>query len=1079
MKTKSKILSCLMFAVIGLGLMLCSNARATIALLDGAGPGGIYSTNGTHSVSTITNCFTVSQGASVMVCELWDQNGNSQTASPSFMTWSNATLGTTQILTRAVVTNANAGGYIDTGLYYLWNPLPGTGVVSATDTNSTAPNHMFIQTFDLSGVDTTANGTVPFSAASANSSATTLSVTTPNNLSGAWAAVMNQNYNGGSGNTTTNTASSGTAVGFNWFPAGQLQMCSGYISNMTAGVSTITATASGGASHMDVVAMVFEPAIGTGIYVHDGSIFNYNAFSNSLFTITNNLTITPGAGALVVELYDFPTGNSTNASQVASGNLNPSPQFLIWSNATLGTTQIVNLAISTASGYGISFANLYYLWDPSPGTGVVMGTDSASTAPAGMCMDSYTLAGVDTTANGTVPFTASSAPVPPWPPNLPTDNTVLTVTTSPSTVANSWAASISDQYNGGGGNIITNTCTSGGGMYYNFQPGVAGVLQMCMGLTTNLASGVSTITCTASGSPSHIGLGAAVFSPIQGVTAPINVTATGQQNKIAVKWTDTSGGTATSWQILRSTSPVGGFALIATNPGNTATNYTDSSVVNWTVYYYEIIAVGAGGSSSPSAPPASGAAIGVPGNVSTLLATNGINSVALTWTNLGATNFYILRSTTSGGEVQVHNITAGTAGVPGFSYTDTGLTEGTLYYYEVQPYNYYGNGPVSAEASAIPCVAIFTNWISIDTGPSCTNGWISEGNGHAVWSPGSIYPSPPPSTGYLDLQAFMGPTNQNTIEGIQTNLPAFNLAPYTEMNFDYTPILGFDQYGQVQAIQLYYTINGTADKLENLSGPNAGYQGDIIIFDSIDTIGNNIHFTLPLGGGFLNPVSPPETCTALLIQVADFNEGGTTSNEMDEGFANIELDGAPGYTPAYANLNNPTIAPGTASVTLSGTVTANIGGTPMYLFQGTPVMVTVQGLTTQTTTISDATGDFSINYTGTGGLVAGPYNVYFTNSSDNATFVAGSGTGTLTVGTPVISSPKIPAPVLNAAHNALLVTPGGNTASGHTYYLLQTTNLSPPVVWTTNTSFAGTGAPVTNTVPLNSAKDIFLKYLIN
>ncbi len=190
------------------------------------------------------------------------------------------------------------------------------------------------------------------------------------------------------------------------------------------------------------------------------------------------------------------------------------------------------------------------------------------------------------------------------------------------------------------------------------------------------------------------------------------------------------------------------------------------------------------------------------------------------------------------------------------------------------------------------------------------------------------------------------------------------------------------------------------------------------------------------------------------------------------------LDGAPGYTPGYANLNNPTITPGTASVTLSGTVTANVGGTPMYLFQGTPVMVTVQGLTTQATTINDATGDFSITYTGTAGLGNNTYNVYFTNSTDLATFVAGSGTGTLTVAN-TVPAPKIPPPVLNAAGTALLVTPGGNTSAGHTYYLLQTTNLSPPVVWTTNTSFAGTGAPVTNTVPLNTAKDIFLKYQVN
>ncbi len=454
----------------------------------------------------------------------------------------------------------------------------------------------------------------------------------------------------------------------------------------------------------------------------------------------------------------------------------------------------------------------------------------------------------------------------------------------------SWAPSISDNYNGGGGNSITNVCTSGGGLYYNFQPGVAGVLQMCMGYTTNLAAGVSTITANASGSVTHMGLSAMVFSPLPGTATPTGVMATGQQNQILVSWTDASGGVATSFNILRSTAANGLFSQVGSVNAPT-TSFTDSTVVNWSTYYYEVVAVGPSGNSIPSSPPVSAAASGTPGTITSLLATNGVNSVVLTWNNLGATNFNILRSTTSGGEAQLVNITPSSVNAPTFSYVDPAVTEATLYYYKVQPVNHYGNGSVSSEVSAIPCVVIFTNWISIDTGSTCSNGWISVGGGHALWGPdlGITYTPPAgPSTGYLDLQAFLGPTNENTIEGIQTNLPAFNLAPYTEMNFDYTPILGFDMYGQVQAIQLYYTINGTGDKLEDLSGPNAGYQGDIIVFASSDPLGNNIHFTLPLGGGFLNPVSPPETCTALEIQIADFNEGGTTSNETDEGFANIE-----------------------------------------------------------------------------------------------------------------------------------------------------------------------------------------------
>ncbi len=168
-------------------------------------------------------------------------------------------------------------------------------------------------------------------------------------------------------------------------------------------------------------------------------------------------------------------------------------------------------------------------------------------------------------------------------------------------------------------------------------------------------------------------------------------------------------------------------------------------------------------------------------------------------------------------------------------------------------------------------------------------------------------------------------------------------------------------------------------------------------------------------------------------------------------------------------------------MTLTGSVGASVGGVPFYLNLGTPVNVTIAGGGgMQSTTVYDSTGDFSLVYT-LPALANGNYAITYATPSDNVSFVAGANSLTqLTVGgTPPPPSPVIPAPKLNAAGNALQVTPGGNTASGHTYYLLQTTNLNPPVVWTTNTSFAGTGAPVTNSVPLNTAKDIYLKYQVN
>ena len=122
----TKIIPHAMLRCIAAGFLLCGHAQAQIALHDGS----IFSTNVTGAgVTTIANHFTVTAGASVLVAELWDENSDDTTnGSPSFMTWSNTTLGTTQILARAVSVNEQASGYSDCDLFYLYNPSAGTGI---------------------------------------------------------------------------------------------------------------------------------------------------------------------------------------------------------------------------------------------------------------------------------------------------------------------------------------------------------------------------------------------------------------------------------------------------------------------------------------------------------------------------------------------------------------------------------------------------------------------------------------------------------------------------------------------------------------------------------------------------------------------------------------------------------------------------------------------------------------------------------------------------------------------------------------------------------------------------------------
>jgi glucuronoarabinoxylan endo-1,4-beta-xylanase len=93
---------------------------------------------------------------------------------------------------------------------------------------------------------------------------------------------------------------------------------------------------------------------------------------------------------------------------------------------------------------------------------------------------------------------------------------------------------------------------------------------------------------------------------------------------------------------------------------------------------------GGGGGTPPAAPTG-------------ITATGGNAQVTLAWNaSAGATGYYAKRSSTSGGPYTQLGSTAAT------NFTDTGLTNGTTYYYVVSAYNSAGESPLSAEVNATP-----------------------------------------------------------------------------------------------------------------------------------------------------------------------------------------------------------------------------------------------------------------------------------------------------------------------------------------------------------------------------------------
>ncbi|MFH1226477.1 MAG: SBBP repeat-containing protein, partial [Planctomycetota bacterium] len=169
-------------------------------------------------------------------------------------------------------------------------------------------------------------------------------------------------------------------------------------------------------------------------------------------------------------------------------------------------------------------------------------------------------------------------------------------------------------------------------------------------------------------------------------------------SQIDISWTDNSA-VGPGFKIERKTGAGGTYAQIAL-AGAGITSYSNTGLASEAVYYYRVRAYNASGDSAYCA-EASGA---TPINPPSALNTEVISSsqINLTWTDNSAVGpgFKIERKTGTGGiYAQIALVEAGIT-----SYSDTGLTDGTVYYYRVRAYNASGDSDYSNEAS--PAIAL-------------------------------------------------------------------------------------------------------------------------------------------------------------------------------------------------------------------------------------------------------------------------------------------------------------------------------------------------------------------------------------
>jgi fibronectin type 3 domain-containing protein len=160
--------------------------------------------------------------------------------------------------------------------------------------------------------------------------------------------------------------------------------------------------------------------------------------------------------------------------------------------------------------------------------------------------------------------------------------------------------------------------------------------------------------------------------------------------QVTVSWGAVAG--ATTYKLKRASASGGPYTTAAT--GFTSPAYTDGALAPGTTYWYVASAANAAGESPNSAQIV---ALTRPAAPTLGSPTVGYRMLGLSWNAVtSATNYNVKRATTAGGPY------AQIATVSTTSYSNTGLTNGTVYYYVIAAVNSAGEGPNSAQVSGTP-----------------------------------------------------------------------------------------------------------------------------------------------------------------------------------------------------------------------------------------------------------------------------------------------------------------------------------------------------------------------------------------
>jgi beta-galactosidase len=263
----------------------------------------------------------------------------------------------------------------------------------------------------------------------------------------------------------------------------------------------------------------------------------------------------------------------------------------------------------------------------------------------------------------------------------------------------------------------------------------------CLALTgvTNY-SGALSVTATSPGLTSAT-LHLLALSTNAAPAAPASLSALGTNGQVRLTWPICF--SATSYNIKRSIVSGGSYTALA---GSSAVSYLDTTVVSGNTYYYVVSSVSTNGESLNSPEAGATPTVQMPAAAPTgLAALPDDGQIYLSWNAYsGATGYKVKRSLAGSGPFTTMASTSQN------SYTDTGLTNGTAYYYVVSALVGSQESSNSAPATVTPASLSYLVGTIVGT----TGAWGNSGNTREMamdWNLNTFFDAPIATNAWVGL----------------------------------------------------------------------------------------------------------------------------------------------------------------------------------------------------------------------------------------------------------------------------------------------------------------------------------------